>query len=61
MQDLVGVGVADGGKDARVGEGALERVPLSAERGAKRIEVEPVELEPPMSVPPRSSASRCSM
>ncbi len=38
MEDLVGVGVADAGEDARVGERALERVVLGGEHRAERLE-----------------------
>src|SRR6185503_1455294 len=46
VEDLVGVGVADAAQDARIGEGALERMTLARERGAERWEVGVEHLEP---------------
>ena len=39
VEDLVGVGVADAGEDARVGEGALEGAVFGGEGGAEGCEV----------------------
>ena len=39
MEDLVGVGVADAGEDARVGEGSLEGAVFFGQRGAEGCEV----------------------
>ncbi len=39
VEDLVGVGVADAGEDARVGEGALEGAVFDGEGGAEGCEV----------------------
>ncbi len=39
VEDLVGVGVADAGEDARVGEGSLEGAVFGGEGGAEAFEV----------------------
>ena len=39
MEDLVGVGVADAGEDARVGEGSLESAVFGGEGGAEAFDV----------------------
>ena len=45
VEDLVGVGVADAGEDAGVGEGALEGVIFRRESGAKGLEGEGKDVE----------------
>ncbi len=54
MEDLVGVGTADPGQQARVGEGTLERVVLPPERlaelglrGLERLDPAPIESHEP--------------
>jgi len=46
VEDLVRVGVADAGEDARIGEGALERPVLGGDRPAEAVEIGPQNLQP---------------
>ena len=57
MKDLVGVGVADRGQEARIGQRALDRVALARQRLRNSARVDPGTSRPPRSKAPRRRAS----